>query len=544
MEKLLEKLIAILRPTISFRLSVIAGAYFIYAFVAYLLNFAEFKFLSNLALFICCLIAFERKFLNRLWSLLCALGLIVLFYHNSYLPSPLQIQEVMLSSHLTPYEFLNDVIVLSFNSNLLILMCLSLLASFFLGTFVKIASCVVIAFVVLGFFNVQSAISALSEQTVQAQAVEDESPDLPPPPQGRTNDDLEAYYQTFLELEGQRKVDFVSTLPADFEPFDIVILNICSLAQDDLNATSLADHALFTQFDYAFDDFNCAASYSTPASLRLLRMNCGQMTEAEIYSGRRADCEIITALEGLGYEAHTFFDHDGLYGNYLKSLHDLAGLNDRLHTQKGWQIALKSFDGSAIYADKDLFASYIEHIANGSTTPKITFMNLLSLHDGNRYENEDHGAPYDIRLAQMLDDINSFVTDLSNSKRPTLLIMVPEHGAAIKGDKMQIAKLREIPNSSITKVPVLLKFFGAQNPKAQRERISGHFSYLALGEIINRAISLNVFSKDKAQGELDDVMIDLPQTAAVSEATNAYYVELSQQGYYMLKGAEWSAYKK
>lgn len=55
---------------------------------------------------------------------------------------------------------------------------------------------------------------------------------------------------------------------------------------------------------------------------------------------------------------------------------------------------------------------------------------------------------------------------------------------------------------------------------------------------------MNVFSKDKAQGGLDDVMTDLPQTAAVSEATNVYYVELSQQGYFMLKGAEWLPYKK
>ena len=273
-------------------------------------------------------------------------------------------------------------------------------------------------------------------------------------------------------------------------------------------------------------------------------MNCGQMTESEIYSARRSDCEIMTSLESLGYQTHTFFDHDGAYGDYLNTLHDLAGLNDHLHTHKSWRDSYKAFDGSLLYSDKDLFDSYTEQVANGNVTPKATFMNLLSLHDGNRYPNENHGAPYEPRLSRMLEDINGFVTALSNSHRPTLLIMVPEHGAAIRGDKMQIAKLREIPTYSITNVPVLLKFFGAPNTKKQRQSISGRFSYLALAEIINRSISLNVFSQDKALGTLDDVMTDLPQTAAVSEATNALYVEFPDQGYYMLKGGEWSEYKK
>ncbi len=34
--------------------------------------------------------------------------------------------------------------------------------------------------------------------------------------------------------------------------------------------------------------------------------------------------------------------------------------------------------------------------------------------------------------------------------------------AAIRGDKMQIAKLREIPTEKITRIPVGVSFLGAQ----------------------------------------------------------------------------------
>ena len=39
-----------------------------------------------------------------------------------------------------------------------------------------------------------------------------------------------------------------------------------------------------------------------------------------------------------------------------------------------------------------------------------------------------------------------------------MLVVVPEHGAAEKGDKVQVAHLRDIPSPAITHVPALVKF--------------------------------------------------------------------------------------
>ena len=41
-----------------------------------------------------------------------------------------------------------------------------------------------------------------------------------------------------------------------------------------------------------------------------------------------------------------------------------------------------------------------------------------------------------------------------------MLIIVPEHGAAVRGDRIQTPRLRDIPSRRITQVPVMVKFFG------------------------------------------------------------------------------------
>ena len=44
--------------------------------------------------------------------------------------------------------------------------------------------------------------------------------------------------------------------------------------------------------------------------------------------------------------------------------------------------------------------------------------------------------------------------ELEASGRRAVVVLVPEHGAALRGDSAQIAGLREIPTPAITLVPV------------------------------------------------------------------------------------------
>lgn len=134
-------------------------------------------------------------------------------------------------------------------------------------------------------------------------------------------------------------------------------------------------------------------------------------------------------------------------------------------------------------------------------------MNLLSLHDGNRLAGEKKSQSYAPRLKLLLDDLEDFIENIKKSKRNTIFIMVPEHGAAIRSDKMQIAKLREIPTDKITRIPVGVSFLGAQRnavgggiAKAHKtKRIKGFYSYLAISEIVKRSIEDNVFANNEEE---------------------------------------------
>ncbi len=70
-----------------------------------------------------------------------------------------------------------------------------------------------------------------------------------------------------------------------------------------------------------------------------------------------------------------------------------------------------------------------------------------------------------------------------------MVVVVPEHGGALKGDKMQVSGLRDIPSPSITNVPTAVKFFGMKAPHEGAPIIIDQpSSYLAVSELVVRAL--------------------------------------------------------
>lgn len=545
------------RISFSLRIKTLVGTYFLFKLGLYFMAICGFDFVLNLILFLFCLFSVKQKTLNTIYSAVLIISGLLLLYHDSYLPmfTPQVIYDE--KGFLGIYELVTTFIADYFDYSYFGIFALLFIAVFFLNDFLKITSFVVVGFVTVAVLNIW-ALNVSKEANSQAvQNVVADSADIPPQIGTADSQSVENYLQTFLELESQRIVSMPSSLPENFKPFDIVIVNICSMATDDIEASNLLKHPLFRTFDFSFETFNSVSSYSTPSTLRLLRSNCGQMTEAQMYRERRSECELITAVEQLGYQSEVYFDHNGKYGDYLKTLHELGGLKESIHDLSKLSVKYSAFDGSAIRSDSDLFTSYINNVANNSSVNNITFMNLLSLHDGNRLAGEKKSQSYAPRLKLLLDNLEDFIKEIRKTKRNTLFIMIPEHGAAIRGDKMQIAKLREIPTDKITRIPVGISFIGAdrnyadgqEKSKAHRtQRIKGFYSYLAISEIVKRAIEDNVFSvnnKDESRTDrVADIFYDLPQTAFISESTNAYYMNFQHQDFYKLKGEKWEKYIK
>src|SRR5690606_5904644 len=114
--------------------------------------------------------------------------------------------------------------------------------------------------------------------------------------------------------------------------------------------------------------------------------------------------------------------------------------------------------------------------ASGTERTALLY-NTITLHDGNREATADGGgrsSPFLTRAQRLLDELNAFIGQLEKSGRPVVLILVPEHGAALKGDRMQIAGMREIPTPDITHVPVGVRVIGAKGRVAQEPwRVEG-----------------------------------------------------------------------
>ena len=111
----------------------------------------------------------------------------------------------------------------------------------------------------------------------------------------------------------------------------------------------------------------------------------------------------------------------------------------------------------------------------------------------------------------LIDDLNGFIKQLELSGRRVVVVIVPEHGAALHGDRMQIAGMREIPSPSITRVPVGIKLVGmGRNPNAAPLHITEPSSFLALSEIISRLYS----APPQADGEGPELAGPAEQPAA------------------------------
>lgn len=118
------------------------------------------------------------------------------------------------------------------------------------------------------------------------------------------------------------------------------------------------------------------------------------------------------------------------------------------------------------------------------------------LHDGNQLENQprvNSKETYPIRHKNLFADINQFVKKLEKRGRNVMLMIVPEHGANLKGDKVQFAGLREIPSPAIVSVPVAIKFIGPDVQNYSQIVVDDSTSYFALSELVSKALQTDVF---------------------------------------------------
>lgn len=356
-----------------------------------------------------------------------------------------------------------------------------------------------------------------------------------------TNENLNVYLNQFYDSEKKRVTTFPTSLPTDAQPFNLLVINICSLAWSDLENVGLQNHPLWARMDLLFTHFNSATAYSGPAAIRMLRASCGQPSHSDLYQPASQQCYLFDNLAKLGFKERLMLDHSGVFGDFLTELRQQGGIQAPVMSQAGISNQLTSFDGGPVYNDQELLGRWLEQQQKGGEARTATFFNLIPLHDGMRFVGASKGADYQPRAQQLLDQLNHFLDELEQSGRKVMVVIVPEHGAALAGDKMQMSGLRDIPSWEITHTPVGIKLIGMQVPHTGSPlEIQTSSSYLALSELVSRLVDGKIFSAQSVDWQA--LIKDLPQTAVVAENSNAIVMQHQGNTYIRLNNGDWVLY--
>ena len=518
------------------------NVYFIIAFALAAFGYIELNLLGNALLMAWLLLPVGPKWLRILRGTLGVAAAAVLLYSESWLPG---VDSILANkggiagfSLLYMAEFALDFInVKMVGWGLLV----------FLGYFL------VRRYVRVTFFTIVYFLGAVTMPWVQS-ILPERAPVVTADAGGQTNEaaapaktgkaDAKAvgeWYDAFLAYEHDRRARFPNGLSEKDTPFDILLLSICSVSNDDLAVSQLDQHPLFKEFNIRFDSFNAATAYSGPALLRLLNGACGQPSHSELYGERRPECEIMTRLGTLGYSQRLLMDHSGEYDNFLQSMRDKAGVTATLDNAK-YPTRYMGFDDEEIADSLAVLRHWQRTQVKSKAGRTATLINFIALHDGNRLPGRGRAEPFKPRAQEMFDNIRTFLRELERSGRKTMVVIVPEHGAAVRGDKIQVPRLRDIPTMRISRVPVMVKFVGLKGMPNEPIHVTGNTSYLALTSLIGKTLETDYFSKDGGTVPLEQLVHDLPQTNPVSENGTVQTLEYQGREYFRQNGGEWKAY--
>jgi cellulose synthase operon protein YhjU len=504
-------------------------------------GFIGFHWLSNLAFAITLALPLASA-RHRLIRMVLAMPVgLVLLYYDSWLPpiSRVLSQRGALTGFSGEYllelmgRFVNIWVIVALVLLLVVYLMLRRRLRFATLTFLGILS---VPFASLLGGNVAPSISPRPELADKNAAVSQVKQELEPTAQ------LEAFYVA----EQGKRVSFPS-MANSAAPFDVVFLHVCSLSWDDLNYVGESNLTLLSHFDVVFRRFNTAASYSGPGTLRLFHSNCGQLLQRKIYEADVTQCNLFHNFKAAGFEVHGLLNHNGHFDQFANLVQGSSGLGIKLDDNRFAPVAMRSFDDTPVYEDFPLLMEWWKR-QESSGRPRALYYNTTTLHDGNRVSaaRYQHSLEtFKLRLDKLMSDFDRFITFLEDRGRPVVVILVPEHGAALRGDKIQIPGMREIPNPKITLVPAAIKLVGLKGKPGEAPRqplqVDKPVSYFAISTLLADFIADSPFAGTGGK-PLAERIQSLPGTPFVSENEDVVVIG-REKGYLMRSEGTWVDYQ-
>lgn len=345
-------------------------------------------------------------------------------------------------------------------------------------------------------------------------------------------------------IEELDRTAFNRSQKANGTPFDILVINVCSLAWDDLKYIKEENNPLFKRFNYLFTSFNSASSYSGPSIIRLLRASHGQQDQRDLYKPAVDGSLLFNNLNKTGYQVQLALNHDGKFDNLLKEIRNEGGMSAPLFDNTQTTPYLKGFDGSQVYDDYSVLSNWWDARMKSPNERVALFYNTISLHDGNRALDgsklENSVETYSRRTQKLLSDLDRFYTKVNNSGRQVVIVFIPEHGAAIRRNKNEIVGMREIPSPNVTNVPVGIMFTSKTDTPVKTHLIEQPTSYLATSDLLSKFVSKPPFGSAAPTSET--YLKNIPATRFVAENEDAVIMKFGSSYYFRSNDINWNIF--
>lgn len=520
--------------------------YFIIKMALYSKDIIDFHPLENFAFVIFLLFPIRNQVLKVTRQLIAFPIAFWLAHFDSFLPPLSRLWAQMGQLLSFKFDYLLELAGRFVSYDMLLLLVVLIFSYYFLNRYFRVSVFVIAAMIYISLPEpaptpaVTTPVVSVQNSPTQQTAT---TPAAPASNQPITDQLLNQVRDDFFADQATKTASFPTTEPS--APFDVLFLSICSVAWDDIEMAGLEDHPLLKQFDIMFDSFSAATSYSGPAVVRLLRAGCGQEPHEELFEPTdNAQCYLFDNLAKLGFKQDFIMNHDGQFDDFTGLLKKDGHLKAELQPHDNLPPYQVVFDGSEIYRDADVLNQWWQQRLQSDDEHVVTLFNTISLHDGNRLitkSGETGIASYRHRLKNLFDDLNNFIESLKQSKRNIVVVLVPEHGAGMRGDKMQIQGMRELPAPSIVHTPVGLKVIGGDISRdGEQVHVKQPSSYLALSTLIGRILDQDLYSKPTFSAK--DLSNNLPETPLVAQNSGSTVMDYQGKSYISLDGKTWTEY--
>ncbi|SDC84866.1 cellulose synthase operon protein YhjU [Cupriavidus sp. YR651] len=472
------------------------------------------QWLFNIALALLLVVPMETRYLRVLRQVLAIIVGAALAWRESTLPPFARVVSQFSNIQAFTPAYLLELAQRLISLQMVVAIIVVLIAYWLVNRWLRVTTLVLIALVAMPFWygvGVGNPATRLNQMTARAA-------DTPRANIEATNS-YDAILAAFREQEAQRTATVAPLTASPDAQFDIIVLHICSLSWDDLDAAKALNHPLLSRFDYLFKNFSSAASYSGPAAIRLLRASCGQQAHQDLYSPAPDECHLFQALAQAGFGPHILMNHDGRFDNFHTVVETEIGAPGlKPEPTDGVPVAMRAFDDSPVLSDFATFDHWYRQRLTQNKGPVALYYNTVTLHDGNRLPGKRLTSleSYPLRLGMLLGDVDKIIETISKSGRKAVVVFVPEHGAALRGDQNQISGLREIPTPHIIHVPVGVKLIGLPTTATTDPvSIEAPSSFLALSQLVFNLVADSPFRQGAPA--LAHYAEDLPQTQMVGE---------------------------